>query len=215
MPRIFAAIDVRDTQRQRPAAEPRRRVHQVHRHDDAATPSSSGSSRRKAGRRGTGALTAAHDDRRGVRLAIDAMRAAALVRQPRARSGSCGVANCIRLRAHADAARQRLAQPLLFLFVLGAGLASLVGRRRLSGVTYQEFIFPGVLAMSVITSSLFSAIAIVWDREFGFMREMLVAPVSRTSLVLGKARRRRQRRGRAGHRADRPRAARRRASHCR
>jgi ABC-2 type transport system permease protein len=81
-----------------------------------------------------------------------------------------------------------LAQPLLFLVVLGAGLKTLVGPRALPGnVSYQVYIFPGILAMSVITSALFSAVAIVWDREFGFMREMLVAPVSRTSLVLGKA----------------------------
>ena len=79
------------------------------------------------------------------------------------------------------------AQPILFLLVLGAGLSHLVGHDAVSGVSYQQFIFPGVLAMSVITSSLFSAIAIVWDREFGFMREILVAPVSRSALVLGKA----------------------------
>jgi len=55
------------------------------------------------------------------------------------------------------------------------------------GVDYQQFILPGVMAMSVLFSSLFSAISIVWDREFGFLREMLVAPVSRAGLVLGKA----------------------------
>jgi ABC-2 type transport system permease protein len=80
-----------------------------------------------------------------------------------------------------------LAQPLLFLFVLGAGIEPLIGDRAPGGVDYQEFIFPGVIAMSVLFSSLFSAISIVWDREFGFLREMLVAPVSRASLVLGKA----------------------------
>jgi ABC-2 type transport system permease protein len=80
-----------------------------------------------------------------------------------------------------------LAQPVLFLFVLGAGIEPLVGDRSAGGVDYQEFIFPGVVAMSVLFSSLFSAISIVWDREFGFLREMLVAPVSRTGLVLGKA----------------------------
>ncbi len=80
-----------------------------------------------------------------------------------------------------------LAQPILFLFVLGAGIKPLVEGRAAGGVDYQEFIFPGVIAMSVLFSSLFSAISIVWDREFGFLREMLVAPVSRTSLVLGKA----------------------------
>jgi ABC-2 type transport system permease protein len=80
-----------------------------------------------------------------------------------------------------------IAQPLLFLFVLGAGLEAAVGSRGAAGVDYQEYLFPGILGMSVLTSSLFSAMAIVWDREFGFMREMLVAPVSRASLVLGKA----------------------------
>ena len=80
-----------------------------------------------------------------------------------------------------------VAQPLLFLFVLGAGLEHLIGQQRAGGVNYQQYLFPGILAMSVMTSSLFSAIAIVWDREFGFMREMLVAPVSRSSLVFGKA----------------------------
>jgi ABC-2 type transport system permease protein len=80
-----------------------------------------------------------------------------------------------------------LAQPLLFLLVMGAGLSKLVGDNQAGGVDYQVYLFPGILAMSVITSSLFSAVAIVWDREFGFMREMLVAPVSRSALVLGKA----------------------------
>ena len=80
-----------------------------------------------------------------------------------------------------------IAQPLLFLFVLGAGLEAAIGRNGAAGVNYQQYLFPGILAMSVLTSALFSAIAIVWDREFGFMREMLVAPVSRSSLVLGKA----------------------------
>jgi ABC-2 type transport system permease protein len=80
-----------------------------------------------------------------------------------------------------------IAQPILFLFVLGAGLENAIGSQGAAGVDYQQFLFPGILAMSVITSALFSAIAIVWDREFGFMREMLVAPVRRSSIVLGKA----------------------------
>ena len=80
-----------------------------------------------------------------------------------------------------------IAQPLLFLFVLGAGLESAIGNRGAAGVDYQAYLFPGILAMSVLTSALFSSMAIVWDREFGFMREMLVAPVSRATLVLGKA----------------------------
>jgi ABC-2 type transport system permease protein len=75
-------------------------------------------------------------------------------------------------------------QPVLFLFVLGYGLSGLVSS--VGGVDYKKFMFPGTLAMSVVTTSIFSAISIVWDREFGFLREMLVAPVSRGSIILGK-----------------------------
>lgn len=93
----------------------------------------------------------------------------------------------IRLRRMPSRIVTGLAQPLLFLFVLGAGLENAIGAQGAAGVDYQAYLFPGIMAMSVLTSSLFSAIAIVWDREFGFMREMLVAPVSRSSIVLGKA----------------------------
>jgi ABC-2 type transport system permease protein len=80
-----------------------------------------------------------------------------------------------------------LAQPLGFLVVFSVGLASVIGSDSLPGnVSYQEFIFPGILAISVISSALISTISIVWDREFGFMREMLVAPVSRGALIAGK-----------------------------
>jgi ABC-2 type transport system permease protein len=77
-----------------------------------------------------------------------------------------------------------LVQPLLFLVVFGYGLGSLVPN--VGGLDYKMFIFPGSLAMSVVTTSIFGAISIVWDREFGFLREMLVAPVSRASILLGK-----------------------------
>jgi ABC-2 type transport system permease protein len=93
----------------------------------------------------------------------------------------------IRLRRMPTRIITGLAQPLLFLFVLGAGLESAIGAQGAAGVDYQQYLFPGILAMSVLTSALFSSMAIVWDREFGFMREMLVAPVSRWALVLGKA----------------------------
>jgi ABC-2 type transport system permease protein len=77
-----------------------------------------------------------------------------------------------------------LAQPLLFLFVLGYGMGNLVGVS--GGFDFKKFVFPGVVAMTVVSTAIFSAISIVWDREFGFLREMLVAPVRRSSLVLGK-----------------------------
>jgi ABC-2 type transport system permease protein len=81
-----------------------------------------------------------------------------------------------------------LAQPIGFLVVFSVGLARAIGDTSLPGHTsYRVFIFPGILAMSIISSALISSVSIVWDREFGFMREMLVAPVSRAALIAGKA----------------------------
>ncbi|MHB8680900.1 MAG: ABC transporter permease [Acidimicrobiales bacterium] len=81
-----------------------------------------------------------------------------------------------------------LVQPVLYLFVLGTGLSSLVARGLPpgSGISFRTFMFPGVVAMTVLFTSIFSAVSIVWDREFGFLREMLVAPVRRGALVVGK-----------------------------
>ena len=78
-----------------------------------------------------------------------------------------------------------LLQPILFLFVLGTGLSALVsGGTR--GLDLRTFMFPGVLAMSTMFTAIFSAGSIVWDREFGFLREMLVAPIRRSAIVIGK-----------------------------
>ncbi len=86
-----------------------------------------------------------------------------------------------------------LVQPTLFLLVLGNGLAgSLGGKIPVSahatdgGSGYMAFIFPGILAMTVLFTSAFSAISVIWDREVGFMKEVLVAPVSRWAVTLGK-----------------------------
>jgi ABC-2 type transport system permease protein len=78
-----------------------------------------------------------------------------------------------------------LMQPFLFLFVLGTGLSSLAAAGT-HGVNFRTFIYPGVLCMAVMFTAMFSAASIVWDREFGFLREMMVAPVRRSSIVLGK-----------------------------
>ncbi|MDP9101029.1 MAG: ABC transporter permease [Actinomycetota bacterium] len=78
-----------------------------------------------------------------------------------------------------------LVQPLLFLFVLGSGLSSIV-RTGSGTVTFRTFLFPGVLATSVLFTAAFSGISMVWDREFGFLREMLVAPVSSAAILTGK-----------------------------
>jgi ABC-2 type transport system permease protein len=78
-----------------------------------------------------------------------------------------------------------LVQPLLFLFVLGSGLQSLSSAGT-HGVDLKTFIYPGILCISVLFTAMFSAASIVWDREFGFLREMMVAPVRRSSIVIGK-----------------------------
>jgi ABC-2 type transport system permease protein len=77
-----------------------------------------------------------------------------------------------------------LVQPVLFLFVLRTGLSSLIGSS--GDVDFRTFLFPGVLATSVLFTAAFSGISMVWDREFGFLREMLVAPVSTVSILTGK-----------------------------
>ncbi len=92
----------------------------------------------------------------------------------------------IRFRSDRLRAVTSLVQPVLFLFVLGTGLSRLAGRGLPVGVDYMTFIYPGVLAMSVLFTAIFSAASIVWDREFGFLREMLVAPVRRWAIVIGK-----------------------------
>jgi ABC-2 type transport system permease protein len=78
-----------------------------------------------------------------------------------------------------------LVQPLLFLFVLGAGLQRLSSAGT-HGVDLKTFIWPGILCISVMFTAMFSAASIVWDREFGFLREMMVAPIRRSSIVIGK-----------------------------
>ena len=78
-----------------------------------------------------------------------------------------------------------LVQPLLFLFVMGSGLQRLSSAGT-HGVNLKTFIYPGVLCITVMFTAMFSAASIVWDREFGFLREMMVAPVRRSSIVIGK-----------------------------
>jgi len=78
------------------------------------------------------------------------------------------------------------AMPLLFLIIFGAGFNRVIGALA-PGVDFVQFMYPGIVAMTVLMSSLMSGLSIVWDREFGFLREVLVAPLSRTGIVLGKA----------------------------
>lgn len=75
--------------------------------------------------------------------------------------------------------------PLLFFGLFGAGFNQLVGQI-FPGVDLMTFMFPGIVAMTVIMPSVFTGMSVVWDREFGFLREILVSPLSRTGIALGK-----------------------------
>jgi len=77
-----------------------------------------------------------------------------------------------------------IGRSLLWLLVFGGGFAA----TRLSGlnINYQTFIFPGIIAMSLLFTSVRSGITVIWDREFGFMKEILVSPASRSSIMAGK-----------------------------
>lgn len=78
------------------------------------------------------------------------------------------------------------AMPLLFLVIFGAGFNRTIGTMT-PGVDFVQFIFPGIIAMTVLMNSVMSGLSVVWDREFGFLKEILVAPLGRTGIVLGKA----------------------------
>ncbi|MBI3615260.1 MAG: ABC transporter permease [Candidatus Omnitrophica bacterium] len=78
-----------------------------------------------------------------------------------------------------------LARPILWLLVLGFGLGSAFPG--FHGIPYISYLFPGIIAMNLLFASFLSAISIIWDREFGFLKEMLVAPISRISIAVGKA----------------------------
>jgi len=84
-----------------------------------------------------------------------------------------------------------LAQPLLFLIVFGSGLSSALGRGGLfgsrGGLSYVQFMYPGIIGMSILFTAIFGAMSIVWDREFGFLKEVLVAPIDRWAVAIGKA----------------------------
>jgi ABC-2 type transport system permease protein len=77
------------------------------------------------------------------------------------------------------------AMPLVFLAVFGAGFSRIVGNLT-PGIDFIQFVYPGIIAQTVLQSSIFSGISIVWDREFGFLKEILVAPLGSSGIVLGK-----------------------------
>ncbi len=80
-----------------------------------------------------------------------------------------------------------IARPILWLIILGSSLKGAISTSTLNGATnYQQYIFPGVIGLTLVFSALQSATSIIWDREFGFLKEVLAAPVPRLSIILGK-----------------------------
>jgi ABC-2 type transport system permease protein len=77
-----------------------------------------------------------------------------------------------------------LGQPVLFLLALGFGFGPIYAKA--GGGNYIEFLAPGIIAMSILFTAMFTGIEVIWDRQFGFLKETLVAPVSRTKIMLGK-----------------------------
>lgn len=80
---------------------------------------------------------------------------------------------------------QAVVQPFLWLAIVGVGLSSAFTLQ--GGQSYLQYMAPGVIGMTLIFSSMMSGISMLWDKQFGFMKEVLVAPVSRTDIMLGKA----------------------------
>ncbi|MDD2835140.1 MAG: ABC transporter permease [Methanothrix sp.] len=76
-------------------------------------------------------------------------------------------------------------QPLLWLIIFGTGLGSSL-HGSMVGLNYQEFIFPGIIGQTLLFTSMFMGISVIWDRQFGFLKEILVAPISRISIFSGK-----------------------------
>ncbi|MGA2310144.1 MAG: ABC transporter permease [Candidatus Bathyarchaeia archaeon] len=76
-------------------------------------------------------------------------------------------------------------QPLLWLVIFGSALSALV-RISIPGLTYQQYIFPGIIGQTLLFTSMFIGISVIWDREFGFLKEIMVAPISRFSVFAGK-----------------------------
>ena len=80
-----------------------------------------------------------------------------------------------------------IGQPLIYLLIVGQGIASGLSLKSApGGLGYLLFMYPGILGMSVLFTSIFSGMSIIWDREFGFLREVLVAPVPRWAVAVGK-----------------------------
>ena len=193
VPRLFAESRRADQSRERLASDARRRVHVLHRDHDP---------RRRGGRGQEPQPDDDADDARRTAMSTTTARPPEEAQARRRRSSRSRVPphsifselRAMRIVWRRDLIRfvndrirmlATLVQPLLFLFVLGSGLQQLSSAST-HGVNLKTFIYPGVLCIAVMFTAMFSAASIVWDREFGFLREMLVAPVRRSSIVIGK-----------------------------
>jgi ABC-2 type transport system permease protein len=78
-------------------------------------------------------------------------------------------------------------QPFLWLAIIGVGMSSTIGKIPGFNISYLEFMAPGIVGMTLLFSSTMAGVSVLWDKQFGFMKEILVAPVSRTQIMLGKA----------------------------
>ncbi|MFH1443196.1 MAG: ABC transporter permease [Candidatus Micrarchaeota archaeon] len=91
----------------------------------------------------------------------------------------------IRFRRQRSRILTSIIQPLLWLFLFGAGFSSIANVG--NGIDYQAYLFPGIIGITVLFTSIFFGVSIIWDRQFGFLKEIMVAPLSRISIFFGKA----------------------------
>lgn len=96
---------------------------------------------------------------------------------------------CLRQLKHYWRSKSRLigslGQPLLFLVAFGYGFGPMYSRAN-GGANYMDFLAPGIISNSILFTAVFSGLEVIWDRKFGFLKETLVAPISRTEIMIGK-----------------------------
>jgi len=96
---------------------------------------------------------------------------------------------CLRQLKHYWRSKSRLVgslgQPLLFLIAFGFGFGPMYSQAN-GGANYMDFLAPGIVSMSILFTAVFSGLEVIWDRKFGFLKETMVAPISRTEIMIGK-----------------------------
>src|SRR5580700_3480500 len=92
----------------------------------------------------------------------------------------------VRFRRDRSQIAGAVGRPAIWMLLFGSGLHRAMGAGVLPGVDYRQFVYAGAITMTILFGGMFQGVTIVWDREFGMLREVLVAPVSRTAIALGK-----------------------------